>query len=49
MLGSHSDIGEIDNGDDVHDDDDVDDDDGEEESRIAVLQLRRPRLPLLSS
>ena len=43
------DIGDIDDVDDIHDDDDDDDeDDGDEESRIAVLQFRRRRLPLLS-
>ena len=43
------DSGDIDDGDDIHDDDDDDDeDDGDEESRIAVLQFRRRRLPLLS-
>ena len=35
--------------DDIHDDDyDDNEDDGDQESRIAVLQFRRRRLPLLS-
>ena len=48
-LGDGGDIGDIDDVDDIHDDDyDDNEDDGDQESRIAVLQFRRRRLPLLS-